>query len=291
MRSQKGIYGNSVSYPERFQLNAIDPDTAKKGKNMNRKIAYITVCGLCLTVLATGVDAADVGDPTGAALLEDARIDFVVERYERDVEYSDVVFESASIPTEPGTQEETRFMARLSFPVHDKAFMHLDGGATSAADAEGAVAIFGAGLRILIYDSEGQGMDAAIFGSVHYVPRIDYEQSSADPALGRSELTQEESYMEANAGLNLSYVFELQDEAILTPYGGIMLSVLQGDEEVEIRYPESGVMANGTGDVEGDGAVSVFGGVSYTFNEYVSIRAEARLVTQTSISAALSMSL
>jgi hypothetical protein len=134
-------------------------------------------------------------------------------------------------------------------------------------------------------------MDAAIFGSVHYVPRIDYKESSVDPGLGQVEVSQEESYMEANAGISLSYLFELRDDATLTPYGGVILSMLKGDEEVELTYIDANARLSGPGDLESDGMASVFGGVSYAFNEYVSVRAEIRLVAQTSFSAALSMSL
>lgn len=241
--------------------------------------------------------AADAGDPYTAASIKNVQVEFIYEKYDRDVELSESQFTATgpggvipfTVSGESGSQEEDRFMARLSLPAGNKMVIYLDGGITDSKDSVDPVAIFGGGLRVLAYESET--VNATVFGSLHYVPEIEYKLSEFDVDLGRGDFTQKESYWEANGGVNLSHSFPLGEGAALTPYGGIMISVLQGDEDFEAIFPDVGVTVKGSGDLEDDGVVGLFGGVAFKFSDNLGVRIEGRFLNQTSISAALSLNL
>jgi len=259
------------------------------------KLAGIIIA-LTLTSI-TSVEAADVGGPASPAKMEKIGINIIYEKYRRDVEISSrehvlrIPGDEVTVPafSESGVQDEVRLMARLSFPVGSRALIHLDGGVTDEESSQDVDPILGGGVRVLAYQSNA--IDVSIFGSAHYVPKREYKFYFTDIDLNTLAFAQEESYWEANGGVVLSHPVALESGPELTLYGGLMISVLKGDEDWEIQLSDFGEVGEYEGQLEDDGAVSVLGGLACQFNEQVGMRVEGRFVNQTSVSVAVVVNL
>ena len=264
-------------------------------RNSIGKLAGIIIA-LTLTSI-TSVEAADVGGPAIPAKTDNIGINIIYERYKRDVKLSSrecvirMLGDEITLPasSESGVQDEVRLMARLSFPVGSRALIHLDGGVTDSEASQDVDPILGGGFRVLAYQSDA--IDVSIFGSAHYVPKIEYEFYFTNIDLNTLTFNQEESYWEANGGVVLSHPVALESGPELTLYGGLMISVLEGDEDWEIQFSDVGEVGEREGQLEDDGAVSVLGGLACQFNEQVGMRVEGRFVNQTSLSVAVVVNL
>ena len=124
-------------------------------------------------------------------------------------------------------------------------------------------------------------------GSGYYIPDIEYKHSGLDIDLDYYEYTQKESYYEIGGGMAISKVIELDEQNKLIPYGGVIVSILKGDEDYKVVYPDLGVTLTDTGDLENDGVLSLFVGMAYQFHTNWAARLEGRFLEESSISAGI----
>jgi hypothetical protein len=100
---------------------------------------------------------------------------------------------------------------------------------------------------------------------------------------------QEESYTEINGGLTLSKMINLSNTFRLLPYGGLMFSNLNGDEDFSYQFTQnqdhSTYLVDGS--LEEDGGFSMFAGLGLMLNDTWGLRTEGRFINQTSWSASL----
>lgn len=254
---------------------------------MNRRhYVVIAVLGLAAGVTPSA-RATDVGMPIySSAIGKQGNIELYYEQYNRKIKMTSGEDEMT------GDQEENRFMARLNYHASSRAALHIEVGATEAKDSEGAVPVFGAGLKIKIYDRPSLNVNGFFSGT--YINSIEYsDKGYVDyyrPGyvwVDMPDFKQTESYMEINGGLMISKFIKLDEKTTCTPYGGFMVSKLSGDEKYEAFYHVNDQTESESGDIEDDGLFSLFGGVGLTLDDTWGIRFEGRFVNQTSFSVGL----
>jgi len=241
--------------------------------------------------------AADIGAPiTKADVNGVVRAELIYEKYDRKVEFSKVDFTavgpggtaSFTVDGDTGKQEEDRIMLRLIVPVSDKMSFHGDIGTIDSKDSEGAVPLFGAGLKYVGYNKNDTKIGLFVQG--HYISEIEYKAQDIDAILGPGTYTQKESYYEISTGLTVAKVLLLDEQTNLIPYAGAMISFLNGKEDFKFQYPSSGVVITGKGDLNDNGIFAVIAGADLKFESNFGIHMEGRFVNQSSVSASLFMS-
>lgn len=247
---------------------------------MSRGTGRAVVMGIIAGAVASSAWATDVGMPTYSTDIgKNANLEVYYEKYERDIEMT------GPDETTTGKQEENRFMARINYNASTRASLHAEVGATDSDQSDGAVPIFGVGLKIKAYDSEA--LDLTVFASGSYVTEIEYsEDGYVDYYVDVPDYSQKESYFEINGGLAISRLVQLDEKTTCTPYGGFMVSKLDGDEDYELKYHD-GTTLSESGDIKDDGVFSIFAGLGLTMDKTFGVRLEGRFVNQTSFSAGL----
>jgi hypothetical protein len=232
--------------------------------------------------------ATDVGMPLFSTTVgKSASLEVYYERFNRDIEQ---VYLSG---TDTGEQEEDRFLARVSFHPGTKASLYLEAGATESEDSEGAVPIFGAGLKVKVYDRPA--LQVSAFASGTYIDEIEYKQDGyvdydvpGYTYVDYPDYEQKESYVEINGGLIISRDIAMDEATHCIPYGGFMVSMLDGDEDYKLTYHVDEPAREYSGDIQDDGLFALIAGLGVTLDNVWAIRFEGRFVNQESFSAGLS---
>jgi hypothetical protein len=241
---------------------------------MRRSIAAAVLVAVIGTVSAR---ATDVGMPVYRGdIQKNATLEIYYEKFNRDIE------QDFAGETETGEQEENRFIARATYHASDRASLYGELGVTDSDESEGPVPIVGAGLKVELYNAEAIQLGA--FASAQYVHDIEYE---AD--LGIADFKQTENYFEVNGGIIISRFTKLDETTGFVPYGGFMVSMLDGDEDYELVYAD-GSSERESGDLQDDGMFSIFAGAALTMNDRVGVRLEGRFINQTSFTAGFTYS-
>jgi len=248
----------------------------------------IAVLGLTLSATLPAVWATDVGMPLdSSAIGKNANVEFYYELYNRNIK------QDFSGGTDTGKQEENRFIARINYYASSRAALYAEIGATDSDQSEGAVPLFGAGLKIKVYDSSALNVNA--FASATYINEIQYKHDGYvdynEPGyvyVDHPDFSQKESYFEINGGLIISKLIQLDEKTTCTPYGGFMVSKLDGDEDYEFTYHVQKRTEKESGDLKDDGLLSLFAGLGLTLGNTWGMRFEGRFVNQTSFSVGLS---
>jgi hypothetical protein len=246
---------------------------------MKSQLGRSVIFGVIAMASLSNVLATDVGMPTYSTDLgKNANLEFYYEKFDRKVKgnIGDVTLSNTQ-------QEENRFMARFNYNASTRASMHAEVGATDSEGSDGAVPIYGAGLKVKAYDSKA--LQLSVFAAGTYVSGIEYsEEGSEDYYYEYPSSVQEESYLEINGGLAISRLLQLDEKTTCTPYGGFMVSKLDGSEDVNGSFRD-GETISLSGDIKDDGLFSIFAGLGLTMDKTFGIRLEGRFVNQTSFSA------
>lgn len=255
---------------------------------MSPKARWAMLLGIVAGAAVSNVLATDVGMPLySSAIGKSGNIEVYYEQYKRDIEQ-----DSSSGDSFTGEQEESRIIARVNYHASQSAALYAEVGATDSDGSEGQVPLFGAGLKIKCYDSPA--LNVNVFASATYVPEIEYKHDGyvdyTVPGyawVDYPDRTQKESYFEINGGLAISKLIQLDEKTTCTPYGGFMVSKLDGDEDYERTYHVQPRTEEESGDLKDDGAFSMFAGLGLTLDNTWGIRFEGRFINQSSFSASL----
>jgi hypothetical protein len=255
-----------------------------------------TVGILCMI---QGAGAMDVGNSVAVTTGKTAGVEVFYEKYKRDVT-QDIAGTDDSFSNE---QDENRIIARLKYSGIPTTLLTFDVGMTESKGSEGYVPMLGLGVSKDVYSQND--LTLSLFAKATYVTEIEYKDS--ETYYGRNyyltyaetyENTRTETYWEYGGGFQLSKLWHLQGGAKLNTYGGVLASFINSDGEESVEYygaargrftgnlyldsdsaQESGV------DFKEDKPVGVFLGIALGLpNSPFSIRAETRLIDQTSFS-------
>ncbi|HEY8240449.1 MAG TPA: hypothetical protein VIH35_03340 [Kiritimatiellia bacterium] len=251
-----------------------------------RRISILPI--LAVLVGALPARAHDAGPPImKTALGKRFNVEVYFEKYQRDIEQE---FASG---TDTAEQEEDRLLARLTFAPADFASLYLEGGATDSKDSEGEAPLFGGGVRLRAYSTPAVQVD--VFGSVTYVDGIEYHvdgfvepETAGSFTVDHPDLDQTESYYEYEGGILLSHVFQAGPKWTVTPYGGFLFSVLDGDEEYDLTPHVPIPPFTIEGDLKENGNFILAAGLLGTLNKTFGLRLEGRFVDEQSVSAGVS---
>lgn len=255
-----------------------------------------TVGILCMIQVA---GAMDVGNSVAVTTGKTAGVEVFYEKYKRDV--------TQDIPgtddTFSGEQDENRIIARLKYSGIPTTLLTFDIGMTESKGSEGYVPMFGVGVSKDVYSQND--LTLSLFAKATYVSEIEYKDSESYYGsdyyltyVETYEYKRTETYWEYGGGFQLSILWRLQGGAQLNTYGGVLASFINSDGEESVEYygaarghftgnlyldsdsaQESGV------DFKEDKPVGVFLGIALGLpNSPFSIRAETRLIDQTSFS-------
>jgi hypothetical protein len=251
---------------------------------------------LALCVLTLPVLAIDVGDPIYKNDVSGKlRIEALYEKYDRDskVDYGELTFTgpggslTVSGDEETSSAETDRFLLRGTLLSSESVSIYGDIGIVDDTEGEDRAYIIGGGIRTLAYTNDK--IRLSIFGAGHYVPPYDAEFNDYDASLGRMEATCEIDYYELSAGALISGDIVLDEKTKIIPYGGVALSIIRGNLDYTFNFTDVGVTAEGSADVEEDDIVQLILGGSILFNKDWSIRIEARLLGDSSVSGGLGL--
>lgn len=240
-----------------------------------------------LALAAAAARAADVGLPPPAGRPHSVEVYY--EHFSRNISQD---FVSG---TGVGDQEEGRYLARYARRVSPRLMLQATAGMADSDTAENHAPLLGLGARL--HALRSSVLDLDVFAAGAYVHGIRYESAGSveRDADGHvlaeiPAVEQTESYFEFMGGLAVSRSVKLGEKLSCTPYGGIMVSKIDGHEEYDLTFPGDGRTETVEGDLRESGLASLFAGLALTFNEAWSLRLEGRLLNQASFSAGVSRS-
>jgi hypothetical protein len=258
----------------------------KKSSFMQGALAVAAVVGTVSAAWAT-----DVGMPLykGDIAGKKGGIEVYGEHYNQDVVANRGPSGTERIQdvTRYLEQEEDRFILRANYYASPRLALYAEAGSTDASGSKESVALFGAGFRFKVYSNDF--FDASVFGSATYMPEAEYRHYNVPTSYGEATAFQEESLSEVNGGLTLSKMIHVSNTFRLLPYGGLMFSKLNGDDDFSYQFTQnqdhSTYLVDGS--LKEDGDFSMFAGLGLMFNDTWGLRAEGRFINQTSWSASL----
>lgn len=241
---------------------------------------------LAALLAAGAARAADVGVPAGErAGGAPNDLEFHYEHFSRNIS-QDYISGPAT-----GDQEENRYVARYERRVLGPLRINASAGATQADVAENIAPLFGVGARFSVFSSDTAAV--GLFASGAYVDGIEY-RSKGSVATGEGggrveqpDIDQTESYLEVTGGVGASRRLALSRALTCTPYGGLMVSKIQGDEEYRLTWREEARTETVDGEIRESGLPSLFAGLAFTWRETWRLRVEGRYVNQASFSTGL----
>jgi hypothetical protein len=196
---------------------------------------------------ASAAMASDVGDPVFPVdMKEKARAEIIYENMQRDLD----------VDGETYGFESDMYFVRMHTDLGQFAYLDFDVGYMDPSDGSGAF-YGGVGLRYLVYDAEAYRLAAHIQG--HYAPSLEIEEEDAD-------------FWSVDGGITLAGKIRVDEQLTIVPYAGPVVSTINLD-----------------GDAVDGGEDQVFGGVaglSLNLREQNTIRIEARVFDDVSLSAA-----
>lgn len=252
---------------------------------MKGKVFRQTVFISAVVCTASTAWASDVGLPLYAD-------DNNASRANIEVYYSDISRDARQlydIGGETGVeQEEERIIVRLNYALTSRAALYAEIGATNSYTSDGNEPLFGAGLRVKIYDGDFFVLTGVASGT--YIPKIEYHDEWQEDDGRHVKWFQEESYSELSGGLIISQEIALSGDIIWTPYGGFMGSKIYGDEDYTLFYYQEEKVKEADGYLEEDSPFFLFAGLRLALNNTWGIRLEGRFINRTSFSGGLTYS-
>jgi hypothetical protein len=226
------------------------------------RIAAVMVLGIVFTA-----SAIDYGLPVYEDNFDaNVRVEGIYNSFDRDIKVGSV----------KKNLDANVYMARLDIPG-DIAATYLDAGYFDDSLADGSTpAIVGAGIRISSYKSDI--MRVSLLFNGHYVPSYDTKENGFKGS---------RDFYELGAGLLFSANLATDDSQWqFLPYAGLVYSIIQGSYDVTISPPAADGTSKLDHDIkEEDGAVGILG-AGIIYSERYSLRVEADLFSDSSLSAA-----
>ncbi len=240
-----------------------------------------------LLMAATTCPAVDIGAPIYRADFGSGiTLDLTYQSLKRDIEQETAFTDH----TWTGEQEEKHYIAAILFPLNDRISGKLEAGLADSNGSEDIAPLFGAVLQAALYEVDGLCFN--VFAAGRYVSGIEYRTEGVYFTEGGiiteyPEVTREEEYFELGGGLTLSKTISTGSKTKITPYGGLLLSLIDGSgEETFRRYiVQPGTATDDSVDFEAENPFSIVGGISALFASNIGLRIEGRFVNQTSVSA------
>lgn len=203
--------------------------------------------------------AADVGAP-------------IVPKDHFPKEHWEIVYENVNRDLDggrgAGSLEADALYVRFHTGLGQTATMDFDLGMYNASGADAAL-YAGIGLRYLVYDGEVWRAGAHL--QVHYAPGIEQDR-------GAAELDYD--LLEVDGGVTLAAKLKLDEQLTLMPYAGPVLSVLDLDGDIEVAGTRRNL------DAEEDHVLGALVGIALVLPEQHTLRIEARVFDDVTISAA-----
>lgn len=230
--------------------------------------------------------ALDIGAPLYEKDAKgDLRLEMVVERFDRDVETELAFDRDASLLDESyeDGMDQTVFMGRLYLPLSPEGVLFVDAGVIDDDTADDTPLVVGLGAQIRIYDERAIRVNFVAEG--HWVPSYDFSEHRTSPRNVSYTLEGDKDYYELGAGLLVSGRADIDRQARLIPYGGIMLSMLKGSGDIEAH--DIGYVFDGSLDMEEDQPVVAVAGVALLLQRSICLRLEGRFIGDSSISAGI----
>lgn len=243
--------------------------------------------GVITALAPMRANALDIGAPIVQKDLKgDLRLELIVERFDREAE-TKLAFDDASFLDQTSTDgmDQTVWMARLHVPFAKNGDLFFDAGMLDDDAADDTPFIIGFGLQQMIHDQGGLRINLVAHG--HWVPSYDFSERHTGPYGVRYTLSGEKDYYELGAGMLVSGTAQIDRQAKLIPYGGIMFSVLRGSGDVEARDPDFAYSIDGTLDLDEDQPVVGVAGIALILARNITLRLEGRFIGDSSISAGM----
>lgn len=244
-----------------------------------------TVGAILIGLLSSNSFAFDCGDPISKQDTKGSlRLELIVENFDRDVE-NELSFDNLPPLNEEYTEgmDQTVFMARIHLPLDRAGKLFFDLGIMDDDDADDTPFVVGIGTQIPVYDKQGLRLDFT--ANAHWVPEYDFEETHAKGNL-RYTLSGDKGYYELGAGMLISGELKLDRQSRIIPYGGLMLSVLRGSGDIEALV-DGYRIADGDLDLTEDEIPVAVLGLSFLLQKSFSFRLEARVIGDSSLSAAM----
>jgi len=239
-----------------------------------------------LAYMPLDLHALDIGAPLYEKDTKgDLRLEMVVERFDRDVETELAFDRDASLLDEAydDGMDQTVFMGRLHLPISTEGVLFVDFGIVDDDTADDTPFVVGLGAQLRIYDEGTLRVNFVAEG--HWVPSYDFSEHRTSPRNVSYTLKGDKDYYELGAGLLVSGRADINRQARLIPYGGIMLSMLKGSGDIEAHG--IGYVFDGSLDMEEDQPVVAVAGVALMLQRSITLRLEGRFIGDSSISAGI----
>lgn len=237
-------------------------------------------------LVARAALAADVGVPAGErAGGAPNDVEFHYEHFSRNIS-QDYISGPAT-----GDQEENRYVARYERRVLGPLRINVSAGMTQSDVAENVAPLVGVGARFSVFSSDTTAV--GLFASGAYVDGIEYHSKGfvatgeGGERIEQPDVEQTESYLEVAGGAGLSRRFVLSRALTCAPYGGLMVSKIQGDEDYRLTWRGEGRTETVGGEIRESGLPSLFAGLAFTWRETWRLRVEGRYLNQASFSTGL----
>lgn len=259
---------------------------------------FLTLSAGVFIISCPTATAIDYGDPVYRDDMTGTfRLEALYEKYDRDIrlkfgsEWIDLPGgDFAFMESAVDTFEADNYALRLGIYPGSKLFLHFDAGVADADLADSSPRFYGAGAKMIAYENRFTGLRVSLLASGHYFPSFDVLVAVLDEFFDRFENKGEADFYELNGGVIFSGIQDLDGDSRVVPYGGLLLSVLQGSFEATHTAVDSGMTFDIDGDIEEEQIFTAIAGLSFILNRHISARIEGRFISQTSISVALGAS-
>lgn len=197
---------------------------------MGRRTAVLLAIPLQVFVALTAARAMDVGNPTFAPdSTSEARFELRYEQYDRSFDYRN------SGDPSPRDVQLGLFGARFSFPTSPRTTAYLELGYYQGRDHETNGLFVGAGGDL--YSWRVAGIDTRLLASVSWIPDMNYSGDERAPLSSGGSIPVDKDYseqwVELSAGVLCSKGFRVGRDLSLSPYLGLVASLVRGDGYVD----------------------------------------------------------
>lgn len=253
-----------------------------------KRVSLVTIVSLLsFHITSSSASAFDVGEPAfGADIGNNARIEFVYEKFKRDIKLTSFTVRvpgvvEERVPSETLKVEADAYIARLTIRMGDRAALFIEGGLLEFDEYDDSWQA-GGGFRYALVQAEHY--DVSMFLAGRYAGDAKYKERGVDPLLGPYEFTETDKVYEAGGGFLVSSKVALDQHIAVRPYAGILLSVMRGEVEAKQTFDLFADVIEVDADVEEDGLVSLVAGLALLFGDSGGIRVEGRFIDQSSVS-------
>ena len=248
--------------------------------------------------------AFDNGNPWFPELGGDSfRIEALFEGYNRDIRFSSspgwvtTPFTSGPLVSVTGTdpglsgegvEEADIVMVRFTYFPMGPVALQFDLGTNGKSSAGDQVLVLGGSGRMLLVNEKEFQLSAQFGG--HVVPDFDTKGSGVSSINGPYDIQGQYGFYELSMSLLGSRQFQFRDGIKWTAYGGPRLSMFRGDSSISGYYSDITTTLHYDIKVKQQSEFSLVLGGVYEVDQHFSLRTEARLVHEASISGSLNWS-